>query len=353
LNIWEPAGWRPWIGTVIVSWAEVHIFAVAILLVAVSFQRWTRKIPAVFEWLRHPPRRLRARSGEFDTTYLSFLHEYQERLHSKIHSTASSFILIALVLVFLVATGDGMSNFSLILSRPLFLYLFVFALGWAYFWGLAVWPLYVTVRTIRLLSHRFELDVRPRHPDGCGGLQPLGDFCFAMSLSMLIGGLVLAIVGVGGVWLFSTGAGDILYWRFGLGRFDPSIAYLALAFLFVLDLPLAVYGFLVPLWDIHVYMEERRREAQDQFADYVATLEQRIVSQIGGDGGLEEARVANEKLTIIQEAIDPNKSGYPVWPFKHRLLITLFAPQALSIGGTVITFIVERIANAITGPPSP
>jgi hypothetical protein len=174
-----------------------------------------------------------------------------------------------------------------------------------------------------------------------------------MSLSMLIGGLVLAIVGVGGVWLFSTGAGDILYWRFGLGRFDPSIAYLALAFLFVLDLPLAVYGFLVPLWDIHVYMEERRREAQDQFADYVATLEQRIVSQIAGDGGLEEARVANEKLTIIQEAIDPNKSGYPVWPFKHRLLITLFAPQALSIGGTVITFIVERIANAITGPPSP
>jgi hypothetical protein len=172
LNIWEPTRWRLWIGTVIVSWAEVHIFAVAILLVAVSFQRWTRKIPAVFEWLRHPPRRLRARSGEFHTPYLGLLHEYQERLHSKTHSTASSFILIAVVLVRLVATGDGMSNFSYILSTPHFPYPFVFGLGWAYSGGLAVWPLYVTVSFIRLLSHRFEIEVRPRHQTDAGDFNP-------------------------------------------------------------------------------------------------------------------------------------------------------------------------------------
>ena len=45
----------------------------------------------------------------------------------------------------------------------------------------------------RRLSYRFDVDVRPTHPDKCGGLKPLGDLYFANAWIVLLAGLFVAV----------------------------------------------------------------------------------------------------------------------------------------------------------------
>ena len=84
-------------------------------------------------------------------------------------------------------------------------------------------------------------------------------------------------------------------------------------------------------------MKSCKREAQDEFGNRVAMLVTRIRSRMDMEGGLDEATVAKDKLKIIMETLNPDNTGYPVWPFRPAIVIKLFSPQIISIAGFALS----------------
>jgi hypothetical protein len=53
-------------------------------------------------------------------------------------------------------------------------------LGGVYCVGIQWWTMYISGWYVRKLVRAFELRIQPRHPDKCGGLKVLGNFCFGL-----------------------------------------------------------------------------------------------------------------------------------------------------------------------------
>jgi MFS family permease len=340
---WRPETIRPWIGDVFIGMAEPHLLTLGVLPVIWASLRWASKIPETFEWLRKPNRRIGSQDNNFDDRYLAYLEDYQRRLLDKKYSAILSLAIIFTVVLFMLGLGfNPVDTFRYIFSNLWTSALLLFLLVWGYFIGLFIWPGYVTLQFIKGLSDHFKIEIQPSHPDKCGGYKPLGDFCFSMSLPVIIGGLVLSFVGMAGLALSVGNAGTNLYMYFGICRyystcsFNPFFAYLALVLLVFIFTPLIFITFFSPLWNIHRFMEAGKRVAEDEFANRVAGLEGQIRSHLDIDEGIDKAKIARDKLEIIQ-SINPNKTGYPVWPFRASLMLTLFSPQIFSIVGFALS----------------
>ena len=333
----QPTAGAPWQAAL--ARLPTHILALGILIAFWVYQRWAAGIPAFFEWLRQPPRRLQPLAGgepddiKFDAAYLEYLQRYQHNLASRTGSTLASLSLFSVVVVLyiLAARANGSS------------WMLVFFLLWSYLIGLAAWPMMVTVQALRLLTRRFQVVLQPSHPDRCGGLEPLGQFCFAMSLPVVLGIIDLLVVGLGGLSLLYNGASQRLADDLGLAIYSDSAIYAylvgSLVIVVVFGVPLVAVTFFVPVWNIHRYMEACKRQAQDDFAARVARYEQVIRAELDAPQGLEAARTARDRLAITLEALDPNKNGYPVWPFRPTAVIALFSPQIISAAGFVMSIL--------------
>jgi hypothetical protein len=179
----------------------------------------------------------------------------------------------------------------------------------------------VTGWYIKNLTEKFDLSILPSHPDHCGGLKSLGNFCLSTALPILIGAVYLSIWGIGD----SMREGITIY------NILPAI------FLFLFALPLAAIAFFVPLWNIHRIMVARRDVYYDTFADRVAKVEEKIQFALDKET-LDEARVAREEMEIAR-VLDPDKIGYPIWPFDRRILLAFLAPQIVPIASLVVQLV--------------
>ena len=135
------------------------------------------KVPATFRKLWD--RRLLIPRGEADLAedYRDYLYSYNALLNDQRYSwiTRAVGLGVALVTVWNL-------NYQLIdppWRYPLQAIAIVLALLAGYILGTLLWKMIATVLATRWLSFRFDLDVRPTRPDGCGGLKPLGDLYFA------------------------------------------------------------------------------------------------------------------------------------------------------------------------------
>ena len=79
-----------------------------------------------------------------------------------------------------------------------------------------------------------------------------------------------------------------------------------------------------------------KREVEDDFANRIVKLEEKIRVLIDSNENIEKAKMARDKLEIIQ-AVNPNNSKYPVWPFRTTIVFTIFSPQILSIAGFALS----------------
>jgi hypothetical protein len=175
------------------------------------------------------------------------------------------------------------------------------------------------------------------HPDQCGGLKPLGDFCFNMSLPIIIGALATALVGIGGWILYFSRLGIQIYHAYFLNfYFNPIVAYFSIGILVLAVTPLLYITFFLSLKFVHEAMEARKRQAQDEFADQVGELESRIPELASRTASLEAARKELDQLEILRAAYPPK--GYPSWPFRPSLAIALFSPQILGVISLLLTF---------------
>jgi hypothetical protein len=182
----------------------------------------------------------------------------------------------------------------------------------AYFIGVGSWVIIVTGTYIKRLAIQFDLHIIPGHPDNCGGLKVLGNFCLGMALPVLVLAMLLGTLGIG----------DLVAKSYPIAL----ITNLAL-FLFVL--PLAAFTFFVPLWNIHGKMLEEREEYEDKFAERNTQLQQRIQSSLDKQD-VADATAAREEMEILQ-VLHPDKIGFPVWPYDRSILLKFLTPQIIPL----------------------
>ena len=323
---------------------------VAISLIALAFNSWRSSIPKTLkELLSHGRISSLHENGDVKREYSSFLDRYQKTLLSR-----KRYILLgAMFIICLALTWDNFPyaydlfrHYSLLIPHsPLFgisgiaqtmtyivvgTILAIFLEG--YFFVAGTWVLAVTGRYLKDLTLQFKFNIQPSHPDHCGGLSTLGNFCFGMALPILILSFLLGLYTLIG------------FTPLGMHLLEPIFATILLPFVLVL----AAIAFFVPLWDIHRTMVDKRKEYNDDFADRTAKLEQIIRSSIEGQEpidtqALEKAKTAKEEMELLQ-VLHPDKINYPVWPFDRHILVAFLIPQIPAIL-SLLTDLVKHFFN--------
>lgn len=313
---------------ILTNWSIIPL-AAALSLAALTFNRWRGRIPQTFPALLrlHSKRQLGSsmQDGPIQQEYSRFLAEYQKTLLSDRRNIPIRIIMIISCLIALLSTIQGLLDIHLpsivlLLRLGAVLFLLIAAVIWGYFFGVGAWGMCVTGWYLKKLTSQFDLPIQASHPDKCGGLKILGDFCLKMALPILIGVILL------GTWSIEA----TLFPQNIPGTLLRSIVIIAAnSVLFLFALPLAFIAFFLPLWDTHRKMVAKKEAYEDAFADRMAQVEEKLQSALD-KGTLEEAKAAKAEMEIRQ-SLHPDTIGYPVWPFDRRIFLTFFAPQIVPI----------------------
>lgn len=292
------------------------IIGIAVVLIVLSFNLWRSSIRETFERLGTKRRiHLKSEHGDFNKEYRAFLDEYQADLLSAKRYIFITLLMVICLLLFWVLLMPYVS-FSARLS-PLLLFVTPGALFLGYFVGVSSWIMIVSGNRLRALTLTFTLNIEPTHPDNCGGLRFLGNFCLYMALPILAGVTFFALYGIGGAFLPAL-IHDQQTVRIGAGLG-----------LMALDVPLAIFSFFFPLWYIHREMVKCKEAYEDIFGDYLSRLEKNLWAALTQQH-LKEAKALNKEIQIAR-VLNPDIQGYPSWPFDRRILLIYLLPQALPI----------------------
>jgi hypothetical protein len=197
------------------------------------------------------------------------------------------------------------------------------AISWTFFIGQIVWVIFITARYISKLPHRLKFKIQASHPDNCGGLKPIGDFCFDAALFLIGAGLALAVIAILDVDITDT------------------LRYISTIMIFIVIGPLTAVAVFVPLWNIHELMVQQKKLYLDKYGVQVKELEKVIFDHTKELGQLNKAIEAKEKLEILA-VMHPEKVKYPVWPFKFTsTVLFMFSPQLLKTLVEVVTTVYD------------
>jgi hypothetical protein len=178
--------------------------------------------------------------------------------------------------------------------------------GGFYCLGILIWAISTSGSYVKKLVRAFQLRIQPFHPDKCGGLTLLGNFCFGLvSPPLIASGLLIG------------------YSIFALLEYSPKIngsensylvlnVYFPLLFLLYL-LPTIVLGFMHPLEDIHTKMVSEGKTNENIYFTRTEALRQEIQALLDSNQ-VEAAKAVQEEKTLVETLYCP----YPTWPFHFR-----------------------------------
>ncbi len=308
----------------LVDYPSLNLIFLGATVVGILVLSQCRSAPSIFRWL-WDDQRLETKKRLNEAEFESYMRQYQKALQANTWPLVLGVSLISGVCIFLVVVGDlpqFLSENYTLGSRLLIYLAYSIGLFWAFIVCLVGWAFLVTSAYIGNLTKRFKIKIQPSHPDRCGGLKPLGDYCLRLAIPLIVAGLVCAIISVS---------------SWDKSRAPAQMATIAL---FLLG-PFTAITVFVPMWDIHVYMSQQKRMYQDEFATQAMELEQTIRSHSSDAGNLKDAETAKQKLEILQ-AIHPDRFSYPVWPFRFtNTVLAIFSPQILQTAIGFILFIYE------------
>jgi hypothetical protein len=171
------------------------------------------------------------------------------------------------------------------------------------------------------------IHIRVLHPDGAGGLRPLGDLCLALNLFIFMVGLIVALVVAKKVVLEGTSL--------------ASFSILVQVGLYVLLAPLI---FFLPMWSLHSRMKAAKESMLEKLTSTFNVRYNAIVGALAQDRG--PSPEAAEELERI-EKLYRHATNMPVWPFDLRNLSLFFGtvafPVALALGAETIASIIANI----------
>ena len=181
----------------------------------------------------------------------------------------------------------------------------------------------VTSFYIKHVTSSFNFVLQPSHPDRCGGLKFLGNFCLGIALPILMVAIIVAILSIG----------SVLH-PFPLSPETASATTLVSVALVLCILPLATYAFFAPLWNVHGQMVEKKEAYADKFASRFAKLEQQMWGLLD-KGALSKAKVTKEEMELLQ-ALHPDNIQYPRWPFDQSILLKFLTPQIVPLISLIV-----------------
>ncbi len=202
-----------------------------------------------------------------------------------------------------------------------FLYLPIgYLIGWL------IWRVFVIAFFIERLGLRFRLKVQSNHPDGSGGLRPLGVLCLLVALVVLVPAIFY------GIWAFIN-----------LLVPGPYLAVYQLwapvfrLFLFALIL-IGLLVFFQPLYRIHRQMLDRRDEIQREL-DRLSEEMDTIVVQLRANATSLTPQQGAEKLETLKflQQVYTENSRVPIWPFDWKLLARFLSAQLLPLMSLVLS----------------
>lgn len=319
IPIWLRTG-RPWFAFKDDKFYLLYAFV--LMLVVLAFQKWAQSIPHVLVAFMEKGLIVPKSAKNGSALFLEFLEKYQLALKSR-----KRFLIIVPFLFFvgwmlvLMATGDSevasvtvpyaFESKDWIMVASLVFFYAVTPFLWAYLIGVGAWIMGVTGWHLWRLPLQFEIQVQPNHPDKCGGLRFLGNFCFGMVIPILIGAVLLGIVGLVGEIL---PASDEL-------RLGSNLALLLVA------LPMTYITFFTPMWGIHTEMQKRKTEFQEKLASHISKLDAKVKLLLDQEK-FEDAKKSLGELDAIRTS---SENKFPVWPFDFAILARFLTPQLVPV----------------------
>lgn len=308
----------------------------AFALAAFSFVVWRRHIIPLFQSLLNSGSLSPIHEGDsLQKLATEQIEEYRKSLYCRKRFWVIGAVL-ALALGVALAIDRPRSLQTLLNSSDIFdrltavqtltcLYLIGVLYGYAF--GAAAWVIFVTAQFIREIPRRFRVEVIPGHPDRCGGLRPLGDFCLLMAAPVLIGIVVSGFFAL--KYLLESGS-DLTRLH------DNELAFFVFNGLAmtVFLIPLALIIFFWSLWRFHQTMLTQRRQRQDAHA-LLENQHRKLVQCALLSGDSVSAKAHADLLKTIQDT-ESARLEYPVWPFDWATLAKFATPQILSAAGVAV-----------------
>ncbi len=309
---------------------EVGLFVppmVVIILMIWRFNVWRSRTPQTLrDLLEH--KRITLPDGDASTSYLRFLAHYRDVLASPKRYFISGFLMIifGIFIAYKIKqtlSGELPTNLvtMAVVTNLLFGFLYV---GAFYCVGILIWAIYVSGRYIRKLVRAFQLSIQPFHPDECGGLRLLGNFCFGLGSPLLIASGIFI-----GYIIFA-----LLEYAITLNGGVDSVSYLAgsvglpLLLLLLFFFPGIVLDFILPLRDIHRNMVSESKANENRYFTRTQALREEIQALL--DAKQVEAAEAVQKQKALVEAL---YAPYPTWPFHVRSKIS---KTVLEVSGSLL-----------------
>jgi hypothetical protein len=222
------------------------------------------------------------------------------------------------------SSGGYASGFIMILGVAGILLFALGVLGGLYAIGIMLWVMYILGWYVRKLVRTFELNIQPFHPDQCGGLKLLGNFCFGLGSPLLL----FSGFSIGYLLLFLNAKGLDIAFLAANGGFA--------LFLLLYAIPVIVFAFLLPLWDIHVKMVSEGEAEENIYLARVQALRQEIQALLDTNQ-IEKAKAVQEKKALVETLYTP----YPAWPFRvHSKIVS-------TLLGVLGTLLIGVIAAAL------
>jgi hypothetical protein len=296
-----------------------------IILVIWRFNIWRGRTPKTLRDLLKE-KRIALPDGDAETSYLGLLERYREALASPKRFFLSGLLMIVLGITFANDIVQNLSsehpnNVVMILLVGNLLFAALLQLGGYYCIGILTWAMYISGWYLRQLVRAFQLGIQPFHPDQCGGLTLLGNFCFGLASPLLI---------ASGIF--------IGYSLFALSEYSPAIngsenSYLVLnvyaPLLFVLfSLLMIVFVFILPLREIHTKMVSEAKTNETLYFTRAQALREEIQALLDANQ-IEAAKAVQEEKALVETLYAP----YPGWPFRFR---SKLSSTVLEVSGSLL-----------------
>ena len=205
----------------------------------------------------------------------------------------------------------------------LLLYIFP-SVAYAYFAGIVVWKLSVTSIVLQSVPKTFKVNVIFGHPDGAGGLLPIGKLCLQMIcvtvvptiLSALI--LLAPIVASAAVSPYIV-ANDIL-----LFGFSPLILFAGIIG--------SILG-LAPLFKFHQVMLEHKiemTEVLNQVSVKIIALKKAVV-EMPRSAKQETMDDLLREITALESFYEAHQN-INTWPINKQVLVSIWGTQVFLLG---------------------
>lgn len=272
-----------------------------------------------------------------ENSFLEFVQSIPGRLNKKIGIVFGIFgIIIIGWTIWLVDSGiliDIYTDFQTPFSwYGIMLFVRLAFLITGFIGGIIGWYILVIADTVSKLGKTFDFDLQINHPDGCGGLGPIGDLC--LRLAYVISPLPILI----GVWLIFINFFDIRYLRMA-PEYLNSLAS-TLVFLAVPVAAICMFSFFLPLGAVHTAMLREKSKLQIELDGISQEIHQLSSDLLSKANSLDPSQGVSleEKIEFLKRVYMRN-SQIPTWPYRSTHIWGLISTQVIPAVGVISSII--------------